>query len=161
MTSAAPKIYFIGRNANPTTHNLLVRDLFVKITASNFAIRKVSFNENLSDLNPDLAIEFAVENDPTPLLAYFEIDRGTEGVQELVRKADRYAQLTSNPRVSFVFERESDLVLARKTIPYPFISYATLEQFTTLRDAAFYAGGDAPANFDSTTVFSVVKTPIT
>ena len=141
-----PKIYFIGRACNPTTHNLLVRDLFVKINASNFAVRSVKFNDNLSDLNPDLTVEFVAEGDPAPLLAYFELDRGTEGVQELVRKAERYARIENNPRVGFIFEREPDLVLARKTIHYPFISYATLDGFTSLRDAAFYASDGALAN---------------
>ncbi len=141
-----PKIYFIGRTCNPTTHNLLVRDLFVKIKASNFAARSVKFNDNLSDLNPDLSVEFVAEGNPAPLLAYFELDRGTEGVQELVRKAERYARIENNPRVGFIFERESDLVLARKTIHYPLISYATLDGFTSLRDAAFYAGDGAAAS---------------
>ncbi len=143
-----PKIYFIGRTCNPTTRNLLVRDLFVKINASNFAVRSVKFNDNLSELNPDLLVEFIVKEGTTltPLLAYFELDRGTEGVQELVKKADRYARVQDNPRVCFVFERETDLQLARKTIHYPFISYATLDQFTSLHDNAFYAGDGAPAD---------------
>ena len=97
-------------------------------------------------MNPDLTVEFVADGDPAPLLAYFEVDRGTEGVQELVRKAERYARIENNPRVGFVFEREPDLVLARKTIHYPFISYATLDGFTSLRDAAFYASDDAPAS---------------
>lgn len=143
-----PKIYFVGRTCNPTVHNLLVRDLFVKINASNFATRSVKFNDSLTDLKPDLSIEFLTkeENTITPLPAYFELDRGTEGVQELVRKAERYAQLSGSPRVCFVFEREPDMLLARKTIQYPFISYATLDQFTSLEDKAFYAVGGAPAN---------------
>lgn len=148
-----PKIYFIGRTCNPTTHNLLVRDLFVKISQSKFAARAIKFNENLPDLNPDLAVEFVVreENSLSILPVYFELDRGTEGVTELVRKADRYALLEGgSPRVCFIFERESDLALARKTIHYPFISYAVLDQFTTLHDEAFgTAGGDhsaAPAS---------------
>jgi energy-coupling factor transporter ATP-binding protein EcfA2 len=138
-----PKIYFIGRSCNATVHNLLVRDLVVKIFASNYAIRALKFNDQLTDLNPDLTIEFLAE-DGTPLLAYFELDRGTEGVAELVRKAERYALVQGNPRVCFVFEREPDMLLARKTIEYPFITYATLDQFTSLRDRAFYAVGGAP-----------------
>ena len=139
-----PKIYFLGRTANPTPHNLLVRDLFVKISQSKFAARAIKFNENLPDINPDLSVEFIVrEGSSLSILpAYFELDRGTEGVGELVRKADRYARLEDNPRVCFVFERESDLVLARKTIHYPFVSYAVLDQFSTLNDEAFYAAGD-------------------
>lgn len=146
-----PKIYFIGRNCNATTHNILVRDLFVKICASKFAIRSVKFNENLSDLNPDLSVEFVAKekNTLTPLPAYFELDRGTEGVQELVKKADRYARLSNNPRVGFIFERESDLLLARKTIQYPFIYYAVLNDFTSLRDEAFYAGSAASPASDT------------
>jgi hypothetical protein len=143
-----PKIYFIGRTCNATAHNLLVRDLFVKICASRFAARSIKFNENLSDLNPDLSVEFVARQDNTltPLPAYFELDRGTEGVQELVKKADRYARLPDNPRVGFIFERESDLLLARKTIQYPFITYAVLDQFTSLKDNAFYASANASAD---------------
>jgi hypothetical protein len=135
-----PKIYFIGRNCNPTTHNLLVRDLFVKIYNSNFAIRSVKFNDQLSDLNPDLTVEFLAEGDSTtPLLCYFEVDRGTEGVAELVKKADRYSKINPLPRVGFTFEREADLQSARKTIQYPFILYATLDSFSSLEDEAFDA----------------------
>jgi len=126
-------------------HNLLVRDLVVKIFASNYAIRALKFNDQLTDLNPDLTIEFLCE-DRTPLFAYFELDRGTEGVGELVKKAERYARLTNNPRVCFVFERETDMLLARKTIEYPFINYALLDQFTTLNDHAFSASASASAD---------------
>jgi hypothetical protein len=134
-----PKIYFIGRGCNPTTHNLLVRDLFVKIYASNFAVRAVKFNDNLSEINPDLTVEF-IRDDGSPLFAYFELDRGTEGAAELVRKADRYAKISSDSPVGFIFEREPDMQLARKSIPYQFIYYATLDQFSSLEDASFYAG---------------------
>jgi hypothetical protein len=147
-----PKIYFVGRTCSPTAHNLLVRDLFVKIASSRFAVRAAKFNDTLGDLSPDLSVEFVPENEngngggsggssATPLLCYFELDRGTEGVGELARKADRYARARDlAPRVGFIFERESDLLLARKTIQYPFILYATLDSFTTLKDPAFYAG---------------------
>ncbi len=142
-----PKIYFIGRNCNPTVHNLLVRDLFVKIYNSNYAIRTVKFNDQLSDLNPDLTVEFVAEEKsgviPTPLLCYFEVDRGTEGVGELQKKADRYSKFSPFHRVGFVFERETDLTLARKTIQYPFIYYATLDSFSSLEDEAFYSGSAA------------------
>lgn len=137
-----PKIYFVGRTCNATTHNLLIRDLLVKIYASGFDVRAVKFNETLSEINPDLAVEFIAE-DTTPLLCYFELDRGTEGVAELVKKADRYAQLSDNNKVCFVFERDSDMQLARTRINYPFISYAVLNDFTSLRDEAFYAAGAA------------------
>jgi hypothetical protein len=139
-----PKIYFIGRNCNPTAHNLLVRDLFVKIYNSNYSIKAVKFNDQLSDLNPDLTIEFQAEEKSgiihTPLLCYFEVDRGTEGVAELLKKAERYSKIKPLPRIGLVFERESDLLLARKTIPLPFIYYATLDSFSSLEDQAFYAG---------------------
>lgn len=141
-----PKIYFIGRNCNPTAHNLLVRDLFVKISNSNYAIRAVKFNDQLSDLNPDLTVEFQAEEasiSPTPLLCYFEVDRGTEGVAELIKKAECYSKISPLPRIGFVFERESDLQLARKTIQFPFIYYATLDSFSSLEDEAFYAGSAA------------------
>lgn len=140
-----PKIYFIGRTCNPTVHNLLIRDLWVKINASNYAVRSVKFNDQLADLNPDLTVEFLSE-DGTPLLAYFELDRGTEGIGELVKKADRYARVKDNPRICFVFEREPDMLLARKTIEYPFITYAVLNQFASLRDSAFYAAARASAS---------------
>lgn len=140
-----PKIYFVGRTCNPTTHNLLIRDLFVKIYNSNFDLRAAKLNDNLQELNPDLMIEFrAKDGDATPLLCYFELDRGTEGVSELAGKAERYARILERSdgapaRVCFVFERESDMQLARTTIQYPFISYAMLDSFSSLRDEAFMA----------------------
>jgi hypothetical protein len=136
-----PKIYFIGRNCNPTTHNLLVRDLFVKIYNSNYAIQSVKFNGQLADLNPDLTVEFVAEGEigssTTPLLCYFEVDRGTEGVAELVKKAERYSMISPLARVGFVFERETDLQSARKTIQFPFVYYGTLDSFRSLEDEAF------------------------
>lgn len=135
-----PKIYFIGRTCNPTAHNLMVRDLLVKIYASGFAIQAIKFNEQLSDINPDLVVEFETENG-APLLTYFELDRGTEGVSELVRKAERYAQLSDKLKVCFVFEKEPDMNLARTRINNPFIHFAVLDQFTTLKDESFYSVG--------------------
>lgn len=135
-----PKIYFVGNSCRPTTHNLLIRDLLVKIHASGFAIQKVSFNETLGDLNPDLVVEFlSGEGDTFPV--YFEIDRGTEGVAELTSKAERYAALGEGTRVLLVFEREQDMETARSTIPYPFISYSALDSFASLNDAMFFRGG--------------------
>ncbi|MDQ3818042.1 MAG: type IV secretion system DNA-binding domain-containing protein, partial [Acidobacteriota bacterium] len=139
-----PKIYFIGRSCNPTTHNLLVRDLFVKICNSDFAMRGANFAASEPGLNPDLTVEFVAENGQ-PILTYWELDRGTEGVSELARKAERYAGLATRAgaRVGFIFERASDMQIARQTIPHPFIVYGVLSDFTSLRDSAFYAAGAA------------------
>lgn len=131
-----PKIYFLGKTCKPTTHNLLIRDLLVKIYASNFAIQSVSFTKTLSDINPDLVVEF-VSNNREVFPVYFEIDRGTEGVRELVTKAERYNSLPEKPRVGFIFEHEPDMHLARANIEYPFISYSVLDSFVSLRDQAF------------------------
>ena len=153
-----PKVYYIGRTCNPTLHNLLIRDLFVKICASEFAIETVKFNASLPGLNPDLKIEFAAE-DGAPLLAYFELDRGTEGVQELARKAERYRELGAGARVGFIFERESDMNLARRTIASgASLLFAVLGDFASLREASFYVSsgvnngntaGEKQAFFDS------------
>ena len=137
-----PKIYFVGRTCSATVHNLLIRDLWVKICASGYAVGRIEFNEQLSEINPDLAVEFVGE-DTTPLLCYFELDRGTEGVAELVKKADRYASISESTRVCFVFERDADMKLARSRINYPFVSFAVLNDFARLQDEAFYAAGAA------------------
>jgi hypothetical protein len=135
-----PKIYFIGRTCNPTTHNLMIRDVFTKICASGYTIQQPKFNAIVGDLKPDLVIEFQTENG-SPITAFFEIDRGTEGVSELISKALRYETVADKGvYVTFIFEKLSDLKLARKKITQPFISYALLDEFSTLDDAAFYRG---------------------
>lgn len=82
---------------------------------------------------------------PASLLAYFEPDQGNKGVQELVRKARRHPKIPNTLGVGFIFQREMDMQLTRKTIGYSFISYATLDQFTLLREEAFYSADGAPA----------------
>lgn len=130
-----PKIYHIGK-CNPTPHNLLVRDLFVKIFNSKLAIRTVNFNKIFPGLNPDLSVEF-IDKSGDSFESYFEVDRGTEGVSELVAKADRYAALAPSARVGFIFQSVLDLQLAVKTITSDQISYALIDDFRTLNDLVF------------------------
>lgn len=133
-----PKIYYIGRTCNPTPHNLLIRDLFVKIWSSGYAIHSASFNTILEELKPDLTVQFIAE-DGSLFTTYFEIDRGTEGADELVRKAERYKTIGAD-RVGFIFEHESDMEIVRKRITEPFIIWGVLNDFSALTDRAFYRG---------------------
>jgi hypothetical protein len=149
LDSRRPKIYCLGKNCNPTTHNLLIRDLFVKINASAFSIGKVDFNKTLPGLNPDLAVEFISDNRKI-FPVYFEIDRGTEGVRELVSKAERYSKISEIGRVGIIFERESDMELARSKISSPSFIFALINDFTSLRDEAFYSAPSRGAESEPT-----------
>ncbi len=46
------KVYYTTRSINPTTHNLAVRDLFVKIVASGYEVAAVNFFPTLESSTP-------------------------------------------------------------------------------------------------------------
>lgn len=131
------KIYFAGRTCNPTTHNLAIRDLFLKIIRSNFEIAGVDFNLDLKGLLPDLAVSFLLE-DGSQVKTFWEYDSGTEGIQELRSKLTRYKQQARNAPVTFIFNTSDRLALARKSLTDNFVIFSVIDQFTTLHDSAFY-----------------------
>jgi protein involved in plasmid replication-relaxation/type IV secretory system conjugative DNA transfer VirD4/TraG family protein len=133
-----PKIYHVGAYPNVSPHNLALRDLFVKIELSNLEIFRVDFSSQLGKLIPDLRVDF-VADDESVLQTFWEYDTGTEPLAELVSKVQRYeeAKPIDSPCV-FVFEGQARLDKARKLLTAPFCVAATLQDFATLSDPAFY-----------------------
>jgi hypothetical protein len=140
------KIYYSGRTINPTTHNLAIRDLFVKIVASDFELAEVNFFPLLPALTPDLSVSFAAE-DGSLIKTFWEYDTGTEGVAELAKKVARYEPLSDEHLIAFVFNTRERLERVCKTITAPFITVAVLDQFQTLIDEAFSFANDLSGSY--------------
>ena len=96
------KIYYTGRQPNPTTHNYSIRDLFAKILASDYELAEVNFFPQLPGLTPDLAVSF-LNDDGSQTKTFWEYDAGTEGIAELLKKVSRYDLLAKDSLVVFVF----------------------------------------------------------
>lgn len=138
LSDRRPKIYYAGNRPNVTTHDLALRDLFVKIELSNFEISEIDFSSQLGKLNPDLRVDFVTE-DGSGLRTFWEYDTGTEPLAELVSKVERYekAKPIESP-VVFVFETQARLDQARKVLTAPFCVSAALPQFVALTDPVFF-----------------------
>ena len=140
-------IYFTGRTPKVTTHNLEVRNLFVKIVRSGFEIAEVTFCPQLPSLTPDLAVSFLTA-EGVMLKTYWEYDAGTEGIAELLKKVTRYAFFKDEAAITFVFNSRSRLGQVNKSIKDSFIRFAVLEEIGTLHDPVFqYASGGPPYPF--------------
>lgn len=140
-------IYFSGRSPKPTSHNLEVRNLLVKIIRTGFEIAEVTFCPQLPSLVPDLAVSFLTE-DGGLLKTFWEYDAGTEGIAELLKKVARYEFLKDEAAITFVFNSRSRLEQVNKSIKERFIRYAVLEEIGTLNDPVFqYASGGTATSF--------------
>jgi hypothetical protein len=146
------KIYFTGRSCNPTSHNLAIRDLFIKIERSGFAISKIDFYPKLGALTPDLCVEFLLP-DGTSLTVYWEYDTGTEGISELQSKMKRYEAgprapagtpahppaREQAPAVVFVYATRTRMVQAMQALGHTqACTPACLGEFESLGDQAFH-----------------------
>jgi hypothetical protein len=132
------KIYYTGSTCEPTTHNLAIRDLFIKILFSNYEIADVDFLRDLKGLKPDLFVSF-VAKDGTLVKTFWEYDTGTEGIAELITKVKRYEPHSRDHLITFVLANSKRLALLRKSIPEPFIIFVSMEDFQTLDDCAFHS----------------------
>jgi hypothetical protein len=130
------KIYYTGRQVNPTTHNLAIRDLFAKIVGSGFELAEVNFFPQLPGLTPDLAVSFLAE-DGGLIESFWEYDAGTEGIAELLKKVSRYSSLDGDPLVVFVFNTRERLLQFAKAAGSPRLVVAVINEFSTLSDPAF------------------------
>jgi len=133
------KIYYTSRTCNPTTHNLAVRDLFVKIVLSGFEIAEVSFAPDLKTLIPDLYASFLAK-DGTLIKTFWEYDTGSEGVGEMMKKVKRYEPLSADHFITCVVTTPERLAQLRKAIKEPFLAFAVMSEFETLNDPAFESG---------------------
>jgi hypothetical protein len=137
------KIYFAGRSCNPTSHNLAIRELFIKIERSGFAISRIDFYPKLGALTPDLLVEFLLP-DGSLLTVYWEYDTGTEGIAELQSKVKRYEAGATRGRarihaVVFVYASRARLTQAMRTLTHTqTCAHACLAEFESLSDPAFH-----------------------
>lgn len=135
-------IYFTGRTPNPTSHNLAVRDLFVKLIRSGYAIAEVNFAyEHIPGLVPDLYVGFAAEDGST-MSTFWEYDTGTEGLAEIERKLRRYSAAAFE-RLVFVVPGEARRQQLLRVTSQPGVYVVVLDELTGLTEAVFWTPGAA------------------
>jgi hypothetical protein len=135
------KLYFSARSINPTSHNLSLRDLFLKILNSNLEIASRNFFLSFKDFTPDLAVDF-VSVTGNLVKTLWEYDAGTEGIGELKKKVTCYYDYKDDHIIIFVFETTERLTQVRKSITEPWLTYAVLTTFDSLLDCGFMQGID-------------------
>ncbi len=130
------KLYSL-KAINPTDHNLAVRDIYVKIRRSPFAVARVNFFcKDVAGLTPDLTVDFGATNG-SRIRTYWEYDTGTEGIEELLTKLQRYGEHQLRHRICFVVPEEPRREKLMRHLAGENISFVVLSQFQTLADAAF------------------------
>lgn len=133
-------VYFIGRAPNITSHNLAVRDLYVKIVRSGFGVKEVRFfYDGIHGLSPDLYVVFA-DGTGQGIHTCWEYDTGTEGLAELETKLRRY-QTYPYDRLTFIAKTKQRFMQLRDRLDAPRSTFAVLGEFQSLTDPAFYGGG--------------------
>lgn len=135
------KLYFSCRTINPTNHNLILRDLFLKILNSNLEIGEINFFRSFKDFAPDLAVDF-ISVTVNLVRTLWEYDAGTESITELKKKVTRYYDYKDDYIIVFVFDTNERLAQVRKAITEPWLTHAVLTGFDSLLDAGFMMGID-------------------
>lgn len=130
------KVYYVGSSCNPTSHNVALRDILIRIVQSGFEVAEVNFSASLGALSPDLLVTFLCE-DGTLLPTYWEYDTGTEGITEILKKIARYAPRSATGRVAFVCTSIARVQAILKATSADFIECAVLGEFTGLSVPAF------------------------
>jgi hypothetical protein len=143
------KIFFVGKSCSPTTHNLAIRELFVKIEGSEFEIARVDFCRKLGGLTPDLAIDFVLP-DGRLLPIFWKYDAGTEGIAELESKITRYER-TGTPGQArvFIYDTVGRRVQAMRALPPGSCVHAVLGEIESLRSEVFHFASDLIASLFS------------
>lgn len=129
-------IYYSGRTPKPTTHNLEVRNLYVKIARSGFEVAAVDFYPALPSLTPDLSVSFLTA-DGGLLKTYWEYDAGTEGIAELMKKVTRYGYFKDEAIISFVFATQERLEQVKRSVKEDYINFAVLVDISLITDEVF------------------------
>lgn len=138
QTFGRGNIYYIGKTPNVTSHNLKVRDIFVRIVRSEFQIKSVHFSfDGIPGLLPDLYVIFADGNGGEDgIHTAWEFDTGTEGIGELEKKIARYQDYPYH-HLTFVAETPARLKTLRSRLVSPRTSFILLSSFTTLKEPIF------------------------
>jgi hypothetical protein len=130
------KVYYVGASCNPTTHNVTLRDILIRIVQSGFEVAEVSFSSTLGALSPDLLVTFLCE-DGSLLPTYWEYDTGTEGITEILKKIARYTPHSATSRIAFICTSPTRVQAILKAANADFIEYAVLGELTNLTVPAF------------------------
>jgi hypothetical protein len=135
-------VYFTGRTPNPTAHNLAVRDLFVKLTSSGYALADLQFAyEHIPGCVPDLYVGFSAESGEV-VTTFWEYDTGTEGMAEIERKLKRYAA-TGYDRLVFVVPGDARRQQLLRTINQPGVYVVVLDELSGLAEPVFWVPGQS------------------
>lgn len=130
-------VYYRGRSCNPTSHNLGVRDVYMKVVRSGYHIDVVEFEaKKFRGITPDLYVGF-LASDGGVIKALFEYDTGTEGVSEITSKAARYGELVSEYRILFVVPSEARWRQLSSAIPSAGFLVGVMSEFETLSAPVF------------------------
>lgn len=130
------KVFYVGSSCNPTSHNVTLRDILIKIVQSGFEVAEVNFSSTLGALAPDLTVTFLCE-DGSLLPTYWEYDTGTEGITEILKKIARYVPHSATSRVAFICTSHTRVQAILKATNADFIECAVLGEFTGLTAPVF------------------------
>jgi hypothetical protein len=142
------KVFYVGRECNPTAHNVAVRDILIKILQSGYEVAEVNLSPTLGALSPDLLVSFLC-TDGSLLPTYWEYDTGTEGITEIIKKAARYVPYSGIARICFVCSTSERVQAIMKAVKEGFIEFAILDEFTKLDAPAFIS----PSHLDRYSFF--------
>ena len=130
------KVYYVGSSCNPTSHNVTLRDIFIKMVQSGFEVAEVNFSSTLGALSPDILVTFLCE-DGSLLPTYWEYDTGTEGITEILKKIARYAPQSATSRIAFICTSQARIQAILKATSADFIECAVSGEFSGLTTPAF------------------------
>lgn len=130
------KVYYVGPSCSPTSHNVTLRDILIRIMRSGFEVAEVNFSSTLGALSPDLLVTFLCE-DGSLLPTYWEYDTGTEGITEILKKIARYTPQSAISRIAFICTSPTRVQAILKATNADFIEYALLGELTNLTVPAF------------------------
>ena len=130
------KVYYVGPSCSPTSHNVTLRDILIRIMRSGFEVAEVNFSASLGALSPDLLVSFLCE-DGSLLPTYWEYDTGTEGITEILKKIARYTPQSATSRIAFICTSPVRVQAILKAANADFIECTVLEEFIGLDAPVF------------------------
>jgi DNA helicase HerA-like ATPase len=146
LTFEREKIYYKGQKPNVSNHNLTVRDIFVSIINSNFAVSEIKFfnplaKDQMGEMSPDLSVTFESEKGLL-IKTFWEYDTGTEHEKVILSKVNRYLPYLDSARVIFVVAsraraRKIQEVLDSEVVLKQ-LYYVCLDELILLNDPVFY-----------------------
>lgn len=135
-------IYFTGRTPNPTAHNVAVRELFVKLVSTGFAIAELNFSyEHIPGLVPDLYVGFSAEGGGV-VSTFWEYDTGTEGMSVIEQKLKRY-RAAAFDRLVFVVAGQGRQQQLLRAMSEPGVYVVQLDELTGLTESVFWTPGQS------------------